>query len=396
MTSPRNNPVRTGADILLSEAGELIGGKTIGILTNHTGRLSDGRHLVDAIAASGRVRVAALFGPEHGIGGTTPDGGVVEHSQHEGYSIPIYSLYGKLQKPTPAMLSGLDALVCDIQDIGARFYTFISTIALAMEAAAEQRVRVIVLDRPNPIRGLDVDGPIRREQLKSIVGWMPIPITHGMTIGELARLWNEERWLTGGVQAVLHVVGLQNWRRSQWYDETGLPWIPPSPNMTRLETAIIYPGLCLIEGTTLSEGRGTSSPFELIGAPWVDPDRVLKEIERLPHDGVSFEAATFIPRAIPGVTSAPKFEGEICQGVRISVVDRNKVLPVRLGISVLTAFLRMHPREMELQHPRFDLLSGDSYVGQMLEEGADPEDIAGRWKPDLARFGEVRGRYLLY
>jgi uncharacterized protein YbbC (DUF1343 family) len=396
MTRSSHTRVRTGADILLSEKAELVSGKTIGILTNHTGRLSDGQHLVDAIAASGLARIGALFGPEHGIGGNTPDGGAVGHSRHELYDVPVYSLYGETQKPTAAMLHGLDTLVCDIQDIGARFYTFISTIALAMEAAAEQSVSVIILDRPNPIRGIHFDGPVRSESLKSFVGWMPIPVTHGMTVGELARMWNEEGWLAGGAKASLQVVALENWNRSQWYDETGLPWVPPSPNMPRLETAMIYPGLCLIEGTNLSEGRGTTSPFELIGAPWVDSDRVLKELERLPHDGVRVEAGMFVPRTIAGVASSPKYKAETCRGIRIFVADRNRLEPVRLGFSILSAFIRAHPDEMRVQHPRFDLLSGDASVGTMLEKGAEPGEIAKQWKADLARFGEARERYLIY
>ena len=401
--SEQTTIVRTGADRLLSDTPELIRNKRIGILTNHTGRLSDGRLLIDAVAESGLCTIKALYGPEHGIAGDTPDGKVVDHIAHPDLGVPIFSLYGKIHKPTRAMLEGIDVLVCDIQDVGARFYTFISTIALMMEAAAEQGIPFVILDRPNPIRGLHFDGPIRTQPLKSFVGWMPIPVTHGMTIGELARLWNEEGWIgehsfghSTDLKTDLEVVPVDGWRRSMWFDETGLPWIAPSPNMQSLDTAVVYPGLCFVEGTSLSEGRGTLSPFQLIGAPWVDPEKVLKELAGCQTAGVTFSAERFVPQEIPGMASQPKYEGEECRGIRITTLDRNEVRPVCLGIAVLAAFKRAHPKETEFRHRRFDILTGSSSIRQLLDRNATHEAICDSWIPELERFGEIRSQYLLY
>lgn len=368
----------------------------VGVLTNHTGRLSDGRSIIDALAGSGICEIKALYGPEHGIGGDTPDGEVVEHVLHPRYGIQVYSLYGKTHKPTRAMLDGVDVIVCDIQDVGARFYTFISTVALAMEAAAEQNLPFIILDRPNPIRGLSFDGPVRVSSLRSFVAWMPIPVTHGLTIGELARLWNDEGWLTNGVKAPLNVVGMENWERSMWYDETGLSWIPPSPNMPSLETAVIYPGACFVEGTSISEGRGTSTPFQVLGAPWADPDRILKELSAFDTPGVACSAAEFTPAEIPGTASEPKFEGTVCRGIRLSVVDRNAVRPVHLGVSVLSAFKRAHTTETVFRNRRLDILTGNRSVRLQLERGTHPDEICEGWTEELRSFGDIRAKYLVY
>ncbi len=400
--SPKVSIVKTGADRLLSDFSDLIKNKRVGILTNHTGRLTDGTHIVNAIAESGIATLAALYGPEHGIFGDTPDGTVVEHAAHPRYRVPIFSLYGRTHKPTKEMLEGIDVLVCDIQDVGARFYTFISTVALALEAAAECNVPFIILDRPNPIRGLCYDGPVREQPLKSFVAWMPIPVTHGLTIGELAQLWNEEGWLAGSIRARLLVVPMEGWRRDMWYDETGIPWVAPSPNMQRLSTAIVYPGLCFVEGTSISEGRGTASPFELIGAPWADPEKILKELTTFetpvenPIGGIVFSPSEFIPKEIPGVASAPKYGGERCRGIKIEITDRNAVRAVRLGIAILAAFKRAYPQETELRHRRFDILTGSSSVRKKLEAGIHPEEIFSQWKMQLQEFGRLREKYFLY
>jgi uncharacterized protein YbbC (DUF1343 family) len=365
-------------------------------LTNHTGRLSDGRSIVDAIADSGICTLHSLYGPEHGIAGDTPDGKVVEHASHPRYGVPVYSLYGKTHKPTAEMLEGVEVLVCDIQDVGARFYTFISTVALAMEAAAEQSIPFVILDRPNPIRGLAYDGPIRVPSLKSFVSWMPIPVTHGMTIGELARLWNEEGWLANGVKVHLEVVTMEGWERKMWFDETGLTWTAPSPNMPTLETAIIYPGLCFLEGTSISEGRGTSQPFQIVGAPWADPERVLKHLSAFDTSGVRCTEADFVPKEIPGIAIQPKFENTTCRGLRISIADRNAVQPVRLGVSILAAFKRAHPAETIFHDQRFDNLAGNQAVRRMLESGVHPDEVCEGWAQELKAFGQIRLKYLLY
>jgi uncharacterized protein YbbC (DUF1343 family) len=341
-------------------------------------------------------RVTALFGPEHGIAGTAEDGRWVEEGKHPRYQLPIYSLYGETQKPTAEMLADIDLLICDIQDIGARFYTYTSTIALAIESAAEQKKEVVILDRPNPIRGLAFDGPIRDTALRSFVGWMPIPVTHGMTVGELASMWNEEGDFQNRVRARLTVMPMTGWRRSMWYDETTLPWIAPSPNMPSIDTAAIYPGLCLVEGTSMSEGRGTASPFELIGAPWLDTDAVLSVIDKDFHNGIRFSREDFIPRDIPGKAVAPKFEGVQCRGIRIHITDRNVVKPLRLGLALLSAVKTVHPIQMSFDPLRFDRLSGLGSIRTSLESGADLEEITDLWGDDIRRFGDVRARYLQY
>jgi uncharacterized protein YbbC (DUF1343 family) len=394
--SHTNVTVQLGSDRLLQDASSLIAGKRVGILTNHTGRLSDGRSIIDAVVESGICRLHALYGPEHGIAGNTPDGNVVDHASHPRYNVPVYSLYGKTHKPTPEMLHGVDVLVCDIQDVGARFYTFISTVALAMEAAAEQSVPFVLLDRPNPIRGLAFDGPVRVDSLKSFVGWMPIPVTYGLTMGELARLWSEEGWLANGVRAHLEVVGMKGWERQMWFDETGLSWTAPSPNMQTLEAAIIYPGLCLVEGSSLSEGRGTSQPFQMIGAPWADPETIMKHLSAFETHGVECAETTFTPKELPGIASQPKYENEVCRGLRISVIDRNSVQPVRLGISILAAFKRAHQKETVFRNRRFDILTGNSSVRHLLDRGAHPADVCGEWTNELEAFGRIRDTYLLY
>ncbi len=388
--------IRIGADRLLREASGLVDGKRVGVLTNHTGLLSDGRSIIDALADSGLCKLRALYGPEHGIAGDTPDGKVVEHALHPRYGIKVYSLYGRIHKPTSEMLDGVDVVVCDIQDVGARFYTFISTVALAMEAAAEHGIPFVILDRPNPIRGLSFDGPVRLPSLRSFVAWMPIPVTHGLTIGELARLWNEEGWLANSVKVALQVVEMEGWRRSMWYDETGLSWTPPSPNMPSLQTAMIYPGICFVEGTSVSEGRGTASPFQVIGAPWAEPDDILRELSTFDTPGVTFSAAQFTPADIPGTASQPKFENAVCHGIRLSVEDRDAVKPVHLGVALLSAFKRAHPTETVFRNRRFDILTGNKSVRQQLDRGCHPDEICEGWAEELRSFGETRSKYLMY
>jgi uncharacterized protein YbbC (DUF1343 family) len=403
--SEKNNPesmisteiaVRTGADRLLTDGIDLIRNKRVGILTNHTGRLSDGRHIVDAVASSGVCTIVALYGPEHGIFGNNPDGSPIADTRYHTANIPVFSLYGSSHRPTKEMLAGVELLICDIQDIGARFYTYISTIALAVESAAEQRIPVLILDRPNPIRGIACDGPIRTASLRSFVGWMPIPVMHGMTVGELTRMWNDEGEFQDGLRADLQVLPMTGWKRSQWYDETGLQWISPSPNMVDLDTAAIYPGLCFVEGTSLSEGRGTKTPFTLIGAPWLDPKKVLPLLNDEYTSGVQFSEEMFTPEEIPGMAADPKFKGEQCRGIRIRIVDRNLVSPVRLGVSVLSALKRTHTDAMELRDRRFDILTGTTVIRKMLNGGSGPREIVASWQDELTRFAEKRQKYLLY
>lgn len=388
--------VRSGADVLLTERLDLISGKRLGVVTNHSALLKDGRHLVDALMSTRDVKVVALFGPEHGIRGDAPDGRSVRDTVDAKTGVPMYSLYGRINKPTKEMLKGVDVLIFDIQDVGARFYTFISTMSHAMEAAAENGIPYLVLDRPNPIRGTWVEGPIRVDTLRSFVGLHPIPIAHGMTVGELATMFNEEGWLAGGVKAKLTVVKCTGWKRTQWFDQTGLTWVRPSPNMATLATATVYPGTCLFEGTNLSEGRGVEKPFETIGAPYVDGAAWAKELNALGLPGVRFEAVRFTPHEIPNVASRPKHQGKECGGVSVVVTDRERLEPVRTAVHMLATIRRMAGDAFQWRNNSIDRLSGTPALRLAIDAGTPADEIVESWKAETERFGKTRAMHLLY
>ena len=389
-------PVRTGADLLLKKHEDLIRGKRIGLITNQTALLSDGIHLADALAQDKDVKLMALFAPEHGIRGDAPDMMDIQQGKDPKTGIPVYSLFGEITKPTAEMLKGIDILVFDIQDVGARFYTFISTLFLTMEVAAENNLPFIVLDRPNPIRGLSVEGPVREEPLKSFVAWPPIPIAHGMTMGELAMMANGEGWLKDGEKADLRVIKMEGWDRSLWYDETGLRWTQPSPSMLTLNTAVVYPGACLIEGTNVSEGRGSSRPFEYVGAPWIEPDKLTAALNRMKLPGVTFEPETFTPKNVSRLTTDLKFDGEICRGVFINVRNRDIFEPVKTGVAVLSALYRLFPQDFKFRADRLDGLAGTGRVREMILQGKPVDEIAASWKKEVDLFKNRRRKYLLY
>lgn len=388
--------VKTGADLLVLKYFHLIEGKRIGLVTNHTGRLANGVFLADALHANSATKIVALFGPEHGIRGDAPDGAKMSDTIDAATGVPAYSLYGKINKPTPEMLKNIDVLMYDIQDIGARFYTYISTLSYAMEAAAEAGIPFLVLDRPNPIRGLGVEGFIREDSLRTFVGLHPIPISHGMTTGELATLFNEEGWLANGVKARLTVVRMEGWERTMWYDETDLPWIPPSPNMKYLSTAVVYPGMCLVEGTNLSEGRGTERPFEMIGAPFVRGEVLARQLNDAHLPGVVFDPIEFTPKSDPRSAPRPKHMDQVCGGVLIRVVERDSFEPVRTGIYVLSAVRRLFPDDFKWRIGGIDRLAGTKELRQSIDAGVHPDKIVEAWGDQLGAFKKLRMRYLLY
>jgi uncharacterized protein YbbC (DUF1343 family) len=320
----------------------------------------------------------------------------VQNGIDERTGLPVYSLYGKINKPTDEMLKNVDVLIFDIQDVGARFYTFISTMFLVMESAAEHGLPYIVLDRPNPIRGVQVEGPIRVDSMKSFVGWGPMPVSHGMTIGELARMANEEGWLANKIKANLTVVPMSGWKRTMWFDETGLKWIKPSPNMKSLSTATLYPGTCLIEGTSLSEGRGTEKPFEWIGAPYIDGVRWAKELNDCLLPGVKFSAVTFIPEEIPNVASRPKHRGAKCGGISIEITDRSALQPFRTGLYILSTAKKVAPDSMKWRAGSIDRLSGSTDVRLGLDSGKNPDELINGWEAGRAAFMKTRAKYLIY
>ena len=393
-TAAQTARVITGAELLVTSNMDLLTGRRIGLVANHTAVLPDGRHLADALASDPRISLTALFSPEHGIRGDTT--GSISDGVDTGTGVPIYSLYGSTYKPTKEQLAGIDLLVFDIQDVGARFYTYISTLGHVLSAAGEVGIPVLVLDRPNPIRGVAIAGPIPDDSLLSFVAYAPIPIVYGMTVGELARMYNGEGWLENGVRVALTVIAMEQWSRDQWYDETGLAWISPSPNMISLQTAMVYPGTCLFEGTNISEGRGTERPFEYVGAPWMNSALVIEILEGQKLPGVRFESVQFTPTRRVHPSSEVKYEGQGCNGIFVEVSDRSAYEPVSIGITLLWAVRAVHPDRFAWRTGWIDRLTGTPAVREGIESGAKPTTIIERWRGPLKEFERLRERYLLY
>lgn len=394
--TPENPRVIIGAEQIFSPQYEqLLKGKRVGLVTNHTGLLPDGTHLIDLLNDHKDVDLTLLFGPEHGLRGeedTHVSDGIDKKT-----GLPIISLYGKLRKPTKEMLEKVDVLVFDIQDIGARYYTYIKTMLNVLEAAAEEGVPFIVLDRPNPITGIYVDGPMGKP-LESSSGIGNIPIAHGMTVGELAQMFNGELEEKGLPVAELTVILLKNYKRDQWYDHTGLPWVKPSPNMLNLKTAILYPATCLLEGTNYSEARGTMEPFEVLGAPWVDGEKLAEKLNSYNLKGLHFKPRTFVPDSIvDGIKIyPPKFLGEKIQGVEIVITDRDNLESAKAGVYILHALLELYPDKFEWRNARMDGLLGTTKVREQLQAGVTPQEIVAEWDEAEEKFRKKREKYLLY
>lgn len=391
-------PVRTGAFVLVDDDFAPLRGRRVGLVVNHTA-LVDTTHVVDLFHASPHVELGALFGPEHGLRGTADAGEEVSDGRDSRTGVPIYSLYGETRKPTPAMLENIDVLVFDIQDIGARFYTYISTMGLAMQAAAEAGIPFVVLDRPNPIGGTLVSGFVREPAYESFVGQYPIPVAHGLTVGELAQMIRGEGYLDGLETLELTVIPMEGWERTMLWPETGLPWVPPSPNIPDFETALVYPGACFFEGTRASEGRGTGEPFKLLGAPWADSRALADTLNARGLPGVRFEAATFTPRPMPGMSSNPKLAGEALQGIHYVVTDAAAFRPVDTGIHALHAFYHQAPptaRRTFFNRDWLAKLAGTDRLYELLTAGASPETIVAAWQEDVETFRERREPYLIY
>ncbi|HSJ32932.1 MAG TPA: DUF1343 domain-containing protein [Longimicrobiales bacterium] len=380
--------VLTGLDVVLRDDGGPLAGKRVGLITNHTGIDRNGDFGVDLLHAAPELELVALFSPEHSITGAVDAGESVDSGVYGDTGIPIHSLYGEIRKPTPEMLEGIDVLAFDIQDIGTRYYTYVWTMALAMQAAAENDIEFVVLDRPNPIGGELFHGNIQDSTQLTFVGLYPVPMRHGFTPGELAAYLNSEH----GIGARLTVVQLENWNRSEWFDDTGLPWLAPSPNMPSVESATHYAGTCLFEGTNVSVGRGTDAAFAQIGAPWIDADSLSARLARYNLPGVRFEPVTFTPAA-PGDR---KFADTPVHGVRLVTTDRTVHDPARAGIAALVEIHSMYGDTLTFRNAHFDRLAGTTRVRTMIEEGASLDEITATWPSQLSSFAAVRGRYLLY
>lgn len=376
------SPVLTGVDVLARDDFRPLAGQRVALLTNHTGIARDGRSTIQLLHSAPNVELVRIFSPEHGIAGTL-DVEHIDHGVDQLSRIPVFSLYGETRRPTAEMLAGIDTLVFDIQDIGTRFYTYISTMAEAMRAAAEHGMRFVVLDRPNPINGVDVSGPVTDEGRQSFVGIHRIPVRHGMTVGELARLFNAE--LDIGVD--LQVVGLQGWKRQQYFDATGLRWVNPSPNMRSLTQALLYPGIGLLETTNLSVGRGTATPFEIIGAPWLDGDRLASQLNAAKLPGIHFAATVFTP-------DASKFANELCHGVRFTITDRARFDPLRTGFEIARQLALSYGEGWESD--RYLRLLGNERTLQAVRAGTPYAGILAVYADELGAFRERRESYLLY
>ena len=357
-------PVRTGLDILLDSKIDLITGKTIALVTNQTGIDQNGNPNYKRLMSMDEIKLKVVFSPEHGLFGEA-DKEITYANRIE--DLPkVYSLYGSRPKPTKEMLDGIDMIIYDIQDIGARFYTYISTLGLVMEAAAELNIPIIVLDRPNPIRSDIVEGPILDLKYQSFIGKYLIPIRYGWTIAELAEKIILEKWIHPTPKLI--TIPMEGWNASLWYDETTLPWVKPSPNIPNLETALIYPGMCLLEGTNISEGRGTDKPFKWFGAPWINSKNLSQELNKLKLSGVVFVPKSFTPISIPGVADKPKYENQLCHGLEIRIIDRNKYNSVKTGISVLKKINELYPDFLIIKKTRLNKLWGSDTLLKTLQE----------------------------
>jgi uncharacterized protein YbbC (DUF1343 family) len=362
--------VRMGAEVLADRDFDILRGKRVGLITNHSA-IVDSVHLIDLLHHDPGVELVALFGPEHGLRGLDEAGDAVTDGVDVSTGIPVFSLYGQNRQPPDSVVASLDVLVFDIQDVGARFYTYISTMGLAMQSAAKAGIGFVVLDRPNPL-GRRIEGPVREPEFESFVGKYPVPITHGMTVGELAVQIKENAWLEGLEGLNLHVEEVDGWDHSQLWPMIGRPWVPTSPNIPDFETALIYPGTCLIEGTSWSEGRGTPTPFKLVGHPGVDGSAMADALNVLDLPGVRFEAAVFTPVSIPGKSSKPKHQNTELGGVRLILSDIDSYEPVRTGIEVVRAAFNATPqdeREDFFNERWFDLLAGTSTLRADITSG---------------------------
>ncbi len=393
--SKSTNRIRPGLEVLLEDKIGLLRGRRIGLVCNQATVTPDLRHAADVFSEHPDIDLTTLFGPQHGIRGDVQDNMIeTEHATDPRTGIPIYSLYSETREPTDAMLENVDAIVFDLQDVGCRIYTFVYTMANCMRAAARLGKQVIVCDRPNPINGNAMEGNITEHEFKSFVGQFEIPTRHGMTTGELAKMFNEHF----GIGCDLEIVSMDGWRREMWFEETGLPWILPSPNIPTVDTCVVFPATVHVEGTEISEGRGTTKPFELNGAPYIDPWAWSEALEKYNFPGVAFRQTFFQP-------TFQKYAGVTCGGLQIHVTDRNAFTPVIVGIAMIKAAYDLYsdlyewkrdPYEYEFGKNPFDVVCGTDKIRKAIESGASVDEICASWNDGLNTFREQRKKYLLY
>jgi uncharacterized protein YbbC (DUF1343 family) len=379
--SGRAARVQTGLDVLEAQKFAPLRGKHVGLITNHTGLDSQGRSTVDVLSRATGVQLIALFSPEHGLAGRNDE--KIASSKDPATGLPVHSLYGETQRPTDEMLKGIDTLVFDVQDAGVRFYTYTATMAYCMEEAAKRNIAFFVLDRPNPLGGQIVEGPMLDADKTSFVAYFPLPVRYGLTIGELAQFFNAENH----IGADLHVIAMKNWHRNYFFESTGIKWIPPSPNLRTIKGSILYPGIEILQNAGVSVGRGTQTPFEEFGAPWLNGDEVAAALSARNLPGVHFAAKPFIP--IVGL-----YSGQRCGGVAARVTDRAAVRSMRVGLEIAAILQKLYPKEFDPE--KLLLLVGNSDTIQQLQFGTAPEKIVSSWSDSLTAFEQVRRKYFLY
>jgi uncharacterized protein YbbC (DUF1343 family) len=379
--SAKMDGTKTGINVLEAEKFGRLRGKRVGLVTNQTGLDSYGHRTIDLLAKADGVTLVSLFSPEHGISGVTDAS--VPNQADAATGLPIYSLYGSTRRPTADMLKGIDTLVFDIQDAGVRFYTYITTMAYCMEAAAQQHLAFYVLDRPNPLGGDIIEGPVLDRDRLSFTAYFPMPIRYAMTMGELAQMFNAEN----KIGAELHVIAMQDWHRHDTYDRTGLAWVAPSPALRTLRAVFLYPGVEILQAGGVSVGRGTPTPFELFGAPWIESEALLAELNRRALAGVQFTATQFTPES--GI-----YRGVACNGLAITVTDRTVFRPVRMGLEIASALHGLYPAQFQVEK-MIELLGSRSTI-ERLARGDDPKEIEAGWAGDIERFRATRDKYLLY
>jgi uncharacterized protein YbbC (DUF1343 family) len=372
---------RTGIDVLEQEKFAALRGKRVGLITNQTGVDSQGRRTIDLLAKAPGVKLVAVFSPEHGLAGNLD--ALVGDSTDSATRLHIFSLFGETRRPTAEMLRGVDAVVFDVQDAGVRFYTYITTMAYAMEAAAKNHISFNVLDRPDPLGGDAIEGPMLDRERTSFVGYFPMPVRYAMTMGELAQMFNAEN----RIGADLHVIAMRNWRRAETYDQTGLAWIAPSPNLRTVNEAFLYPGLEILQAGGVSVGRGTDAPFEIVGAPWIRADEFAAALNTRKIAGVSFAPAQFTPAEDP-------YKGQLCEGVTINLGDRAALRPMLMGVTIADVLHRLYGDQFQLQ--KTIALLGSQATVERLARGDDPAQIVAGWKSDVDQFQGMRAKYLLY
>ncbi|MDH5466197.1 MAG: DUF1343 domain-containing protein [Candidatus Aminicenantes bacterium] len=383
--------VKLGNEIFLNKLSAGLKGKSLGLVLNHTSVLPNGQSLLNALQEDGH-KIQAIFSPEHGFSGKVEAGKEVKTSQFKG--IPVYSLYGETRKPTAEQLQDIDAIIFDIQDVGARFYTYISTLKYLLEAAAQSQIPVYVLDRPNPVGGEIIEGPLLQPEFESFIGALPIPIRYGMTSGELAMMMKGEGWVAESFE--LHIVRMNNWRRSYFWKDTGLLWNPTSPNMPSPETAIIYPGSSFFGAVKINEGGGTLLPFLQFGAPWLDPSSILDSLGGGEEFGIQLEAVKYTPRSLPGKLMYPIYENRACHGLQVIINQEEKFLSIRFALAIIRILREQHPDKLSFNSFDINRMYGNELFSRYLEGYISYEQLLTQMEEDEETFRQKRKKYLLY